>query len=336
MKLDAITYGGPLAAVPDDIRAAEGRGYDAWLVSEVAHDPLLACAVAAEHARDIAVGTAIAVAFPRSPMHVAYQAHDLQALSGGRFVLGLGSQVQAHIEKRFSATWRAPAARMREYVLALRAIWHAWESGERLRFEGDHYRHTLMTPFFTPEDHGYGPPPVWLAAVGPRMTHVTGEVADGLLCHVFTTDRYLRETTLPAIEAGAAAAGRTRADVEIALPVMVVTGRDDAERDAVATYARGQLAFYGSTPAYRGVLEAHGWSGLHDELHAASLRGEWEDISAMIDDEVLEAFAVVTEPDRVGAAIRERFGDLVDRVSLTTAYTFPEEDWQRLVTDLRG
>jgi probable F420-dependent oxidoreductase len=331
VKLDAITYGGPLGAVPDEVRAAEARGYDAWFVSEVAHDPLLACALAAEHRRELAVGTAIAVAFPRSPMHVAYQAHDLQALAEGSFVLGLGTQIKAHVEKRFSAEWRAPAARMREYVQALHAIWHAWGTGERLRFEGDHYRHTLMTPFFTPPDHGFGPPAVWLAAVGPMMTRVTGEVADGLLCHVFTTDRYLRDTTLPTL-----AAGRRREDVEVALPVLVVTGRDEAEREAVAGYARGQLAFYGSTPAYRGVLDAHGWGDLHEELHAASLRGDWDAMAAMIDDEVLGTFAIVTEPDRVGADVRARYGGLVDRVSLATAFTFPDEDWDRLVADLRG
>jgi probable F420-dependent oxidoreductase len=276
------------------------------------------------------------VAFPRSPMHVAYQAHDLQALAEGRFVLGLGTQIKAHVEKRFSATWAAPAARMREYVQALRAIWHAWETGERLRFEGEHYRHTLMTPFFTPPDHGFGAPAVWLAAVGPRMTHVTGEVADGLLCHVFTTDRYLRDTTLPRLTEGAETAGRTRADVEVALPVLVVTGRDEDERAAVAAYARGQLAFYGSTPAYRGVLDAHGWGELHEDLHAATLRGDWDAMPAMIDDEVLGTFAVVTEPDRVGADVRARYGDLVDRVSLATAFTFSDDDWGRLVDDLRG
>jgi probable F420-dependent oxidoreductase len=336
VKLDAITYGGPLAAVPGEVRAAEARGYDAWLVSEVAHDPLLACALAAEHRTDIDIGTGIAVAFARSPMQVAYQAHDLQALAAGRFVLGLGSQIQAHVERRFSMPWRAPAARMREYVQALHAIWTAWETGDRLRFEGEHYRHTLMTPFFTPPDHGFGRPAVWLAAVGPLMTKVTGEVADGLLCHVFTTDRYLRETTLPALTAGAEAAGRDRADVEVCLPVLLVTGRDEAERDAVATAARGQLAFYGSTPAYRSVLDAHGWGDLHDELHAASLRGEWERMPELIDDEVLATFAVVTEPESAGADIRARFGGLADRISLATAFTFADDTWGTLVDDLRG
>jgi probable F420-dependent oxidoreductase len=336
VKLDVMTYGGPLAAVPDEIRSAEQRGYDGWFVSEVAHDPLLACALAAEHGRRVQVGTAIAVAFARSPMQVAYQAHDLQALAEGRFVLGLGSQIKPHVEKRFSMPWRAPAARMREYVQALHAIWEAWETGERLRFEGDHYRHTLMTPFFTPPDHGFGRPPVWVAAVGPLMTRVTGEVADGLLCHVFTTDHYLRETTLPAVTEGAEAAGRSRRDLEVSLPVLVVTGRDEQEREAVATAARGQLAFYGSTPAYRPVLEAHGWGALHEELHAASVRGDWEAMPAMIEDEVLETFAVVAEPDAVGGAIRARYEGLVDRISLATAFVFGEEEWGQVADDLRG
>lgn len=336
MELDVVTYGGSLAAVPDEVRAAEERGYAGWFTSEVAHDPLLACALAAEHRTRIRIGTAIAVAFPRSPMHVAYQAHDLQALAEGAFVLGLGSQIQAHVEKRFSATWRAPAARMREFVLACRAIWHAWETGERLRFEGEHYRHTLMTPFFTPPDHGFGPPAVWLAAVGPRMTRVTGEVADGLLCHAFTTDAYLREVTLPALAEGAAGADRGRSDLEVALPVFLVTGRDEAAQAEAAAVVRGQIAFYGSTPAYRAVLDLHGWGDLHEELHARSLRGEWEAMAGLIDDEVLRTFAVVAEPDRAGTAIRDRYGDLVDRVSLATSHAFDDDGWARLVSQLAG
>jgi probable F420-dependent oxidoreductase len=335
VKLDAITYGGPLADVPAAVRDAEERGYDGWFVSEVAHDPLLACALAAEHTRHLQVGSAIAVAFPRSPMHVAHQAHDLQALSGGRFVLGLGSQIQAHVERRFSAEWRAPAARMREFVQACHAIWHAWATGERLRFEGDHYRHTLMTPFFTPPDHGLGPPAVWLAAVGPLMTRVTGEVADGLLCHAFTTDAYLREVTLPALTEGAVAAGRSRADLEVSLPVFLVAGRDEEERDRAAAAVRGQIAFYGSTPAYRGVLDRHGWGELHGELHARSVRGEWDTMPDLVDDEVLATFAVVTEPERAASDIRARYGELVDRISLATPLA--SDGWlDQLAADLRG
>jgi probable F420-dependent oxidoreductase len=335
VRIDAMTLGGPLADLGDEVRTAEERGYDGWFVGETAHDPLLACVVAGQASDRLQVGTAITVAFPRSPMHVAYAAHDLQALTGGRFVLGLGSQIKPHIEKRFSTPWSRPAARMREYVLALRAIWRTWEHGERLRFEGELYRHTLMTPFFTPPDHGHGPPPVWVAAVGPRMTQVTGEVADGLLCHGFTTDRYLTEVTLPALADGAQQAGRSRGDLEVALPVFVVTGRDEAETAEVEAGVKAQIAFYGSTPAYRAVLDLHGWGELHEQLHERSLAGDWAGMTAMIDDEVLHTFAIVAPPDEVGRAIRQRYDGLVDRVSLYTGFEFDGELWERLLADVR-
>ena len=319
MKLDEMSYGHPLGRTAEVVTTARDRGFDGWFVSETVHDPFLAAAIAGTVSGDMQVGTAIAVAFPRSPMHVAYASHDLQALTGGRFVLGLGSQIKPHIEKRFSAEWSKPAARMREYVLALRAIWHAWRTGERLNFRGEFTSHTLMTPFFTPEDHGHGDPAVWLAAVGPLMTRVTGEVADGLLAHAFTTARYLTEVTLPNLEQGATAAGRRRDDLEVVLPVFVVSGRTEEERAASEAMVRGQLSFYGSTPAYKAVLELHGWDELHARLHNASLEQRWEEMPAMIPDEVLETFAIIAEPDEVGAAVRERYHGLADRVSLSSA-----------------
>jgi probable F420-dependent oxidoreductase len=335
MRIDAVTYGHPLAATGAEAAAAQARGYDGWFVSETTHDPLLACVAAGLATDGLQIGTAIAVAFPRSPMHVAYAAHDLQALTGGRFVLGLGTQIRPHVERRFSSTWSKPAARMREYVQALRAIWQAWGTGERLAFEGEFYRHTLMTPFFTPDDHGHGPPAVWLAAVGPRMTEVTGEVADGLLCHGFSTRRYLEEVTLPRLATGAAAAGRDRRDIEVVQPVFVVTGDTDEQCADAEAMAKGQIAFYGSTPAYRGVLDLHGWGELHEELHRRSRADDWASMTELIDDEVLRTFAVVADPQEVGAAIRERFGGLADRISLATSYAFAEEGWQALLTDLR-
>lgn len=336
MRLDAVTYGLPLADTGADAAAAEDRGYDGWFVSETVHDPLLACVAAGLAVERLQVGTAIAVAFPRSPMHVAYAAHDLQALTGGRFVLGLGTQIKPHIEKRFSATWSQPAARMREYVLALRAIWDAWSDGTPLRFEGEFTRHTLMTPFFTPEDHGHGHPAVWLAAVGPRMTEVTGEVADGLLCHGFSTRRYLEEVTLPRLTTGIERAGRQRSELEVVQPVFVVTGRDEDEWERSRAAALGQIAFYGSTPAYRGVLDVHGWGELHEELHRRSTRGEWDTMPALIDDEVLRTFAVVAEPDQVGDALVARYGGVVDRLSLTTTHRFDDALWQRLLATVRA
>jgi probable F420-dependent oxidoreductase len=334
MKLDEMTYGQPLATTAASVTAARERGYDGWFVSETTHDPFLAAAVAGQVSGAMQVGTAIAVAFPRSPMHVAYAAHDLQALTGGRFVLGLGSQIKPHIEKRFSTEWSKPAARMREYVLALRVIWDAWRTGEKLAFRGEFYRHTLMTPFFTPEDHGHPDPAVWLAAVGPLMTRVTGEVADGLLAHAFTTARYLEEVTLPNLLEGAAAAGRDRGDLEVVLPVFVVTGASEEHRAASEAMVRGQLAFYGSTPAYRGVLELHGWGDLHEQLHAASVADRWAEMPAMIPDEVLETFAVVADPAEVGTAVRVRYGGLADRISLSSA-ALDDAHLARVRADLR-
>jgi probable F420-dependent oxidoreductase len=223
---------------------------------------------------------------------------------------------------------------MRDYVLALRAIWQAWETGERLAYRGEFYRHTLMTPFFTPPRHGHGAPPVWLAAVGPKMTEVAGEVADGLLCHGFTTDRYLREVTLPALLAGAQRAGRDREDLEVCLPVFAVTGHDEAEVARAEAFVRQQIAFYGSTPAYRPVLDAHGWGDLHERLHTHSLAGEWDAMPGLIDDEVLHAFAVVADPAGLGAAIHARYGGLADRVSLYTPFQPTADDIAVLRRDL--
>lgn len=336
MKIDAVTLGAPLADTPEQVRDLEDRGYDGWFVGETSHDPLLACVAAGSAARRMEIGTAIAVAFPRSPMHVAYAAHDLQALTGGRFVLGLGSQIRPHIEKRFGTPWPTPAPRMREYVQALQAIWTAWRTGERLAFRGEYGRHTLMTPFFTPDDHGHGPPKVFLAAVGPRMTEVAGEVADGLFAHGFTTERYLREVSLPAVAAGALRAGRDPDAVAVSLPLFVVTGRDAAATEAAAAKVRGQIAFYGSTPAYRAVLDLHGWGHLHERLHELSVRGDWTSMSELIDDEVLHTFAVEGTPDEVGGRIRTRFGALVDRVSLPTDLDVDDDSWQRILADLRA
>ncbi len=335
MKLDTITYGSPLTEVPAEVGAMRELGYDGWFVSETTHDPLLACAVAGGVSGDMAIGTAIAVAFPRSPMHTAYAAHDLQALTGGRFVLGLGSQIKPHIEKRFSTEWSRPAARMREYVLALRAIWDAWATGDRLAFRGEFYRHTLMTPFFTPEPHGHPHPEVWLAAVGPLMTRVTGEVADGLLAHGFTTRRYLDEVTLPELAAGSAEAGRPPDAVDVVLPVFVITGRTDEERASARRMAVENVAFYGSTPAYRKVLDVHGWGELHEELHRLSTSDGWDRMGALITDEVLAEFAITCAPEEVGAAIRERFGGMVDRVSLSSTHRFDAATLATIRDDLQ-
>ncbi|MFP5308359.1 MAG: TIGR03617 family F420-dependent LLM class oxidoreductase [Actinomycetes bacterium] len=332
MQLDELALVvGPQDA-PAAARRAEEEGFAGWFAAETAHDPFLTLAMAATTTERITLGTGIAVAFARSPMDVAQSADDLQRLSGGRFVLGLGSQVQAHVTRRFSMPWSAPAARMEEFIAACKAIWAAWHDGTRLDFRGEFYEHTLMTPFFTPPPHGHGAPPVWLAAVGPLMTATAGRVADGLLCHSFTTERYLREVTLPALHDGVDAAGRDRAEVGVGLGVFVVSGHDEQERDQAAAFVRGQVAFYGSTPAYRRVLELHGWEQLGVELTALSKQGRWEEMAALVDDEVLDAFAVVADPADVGPAIADRFGDVVDRVNLYTTFR-PTPDEREAMRD---
>jgi len=304
----------------DAAAEAERAGYAAVWTSEVKHDPLTGLALAATSTDSIELGTAIVVAFARTPMELAVQANDVQMLSGGRLLLGLGSQIRAHITRRFSMPWSHPAPRMREYILALHAIWDAWHNGTPLKFEGDYYTHTLMTPFFDPGPSTAGKPKVYLAGVGDLMTEVAGEVADGFLCHGFTTERYLREVTMPALRKGRAKAGKELDGFEVSGLPFIVTGRDEKEVEQAKAGVRGQIAFYGSTPAYRGVLELHGWGDLAGELHAMSREGRWKEMGDSIDDEVLEAFAVVAEPDQVGPEILRRYGDVMTRMTFYTPY----------------
>jgi len=316
VKIDTTVPPGVL----DPRRAAERAerdGYDGLWTSELKHDPFLGLGLAATVTERISLGTAIALAFARNPMSAAVLANDLQALSGGRLLLGLGSQIKAHITRRFSMPWSHPAPRMREYILALRAIWACWHEGAPLQFEGEFYRHTLMTPMFTPEPHGHGSPRVLLAGVGPAMTKVAGEVADGFLCHGFTTEAYLREVTLPALAAGR---GGDLHGFEIVGSPFVVTGRTEEEFAAADSAVRGQLAFYASTPAYRPVLEKHGWGALGDELHTMSKAGRWTEMASLIPDEVLHAFAVAGEPAEAGRELVRRYGDVFTRTPLYTLY----------------
>ena len=231
--------------------------------------------------------------------------------------------------------WSQPAARMREMVLAIRAIWDSWNNGTKLDFRGDFYTHTLMTPFFNPGPNPHGNAKIFLAAVGDKMTEVAGEVCDGILIHGFTTERYLREVTMPAIERGLEKSGRSRADFEIKYPGFVVTGRDDKEVGKAAQATRQQIAFYGSTPAYRPVLDLHGWGDVQTELNGLSKQGEWVKMAELIDDDMLNAFAVVTEPDKVPDEIVGRYGDLVDRFSFYAPYTSDEGQWSAALDRFR-
>ncbi len=336
MKVDAGGYASTVEEAADAAVAAESQGFDGWFAVETQLDPFIACALAAERTQRVEIGTGIAVAFARSPMTIAMQANDVQLLSGGRFILGLGSQIKPHITKRYSMEWSRPAARMRELILAVRAIWASWAGDGSLDFEGDFYTHTLMTPFFNPGPNPHGNPKIMLAAVGPLMTQTAGEVADGLLVHGFSTERYVREATLPALEKGFEKAGRTAEGFEITAPAMVVA-RDTPDEIAEGVgFVKQQIAFYGSTPAYRPVLDLHGWGDLQDELNAMTKRGEWDRMSELIDDEMVKAFAVVGTPEDAVADLRRRYGDIATRITITMPPDPDPERWSRLFGELRA
>jgi probable F420-dependent oxidoreductase len=327
--------GGSFEEIAARARELEDQGYDGAFTAETGHDPFLPLALAVGTTERIQLGTAIAVAFARTPMLLAVLANDLHLASGGRFTLGLGSQIKPHIERRFSMPWSHPAARMREFVLALRAIWSSWNTGEKLDFRGEFYTHTLMTPFFSPGPNPHGTPTVFLAAVGDRMTEVAGEVADGMILHPFTTERYVREVTVPGLERGFAAAGKQRGDFQISSPVFVVSATDDEGWERASTSTKQQIAFYGSTPGYRGVLEQHGWGEIGDELNQLSRKGEWVTMGKLISDEMLETFAVVAAPDLVAGQLLARYGDLVDRISFDAPYKSDPEIWRAVVVGLK-
>ena len=338
MKIDTGLGG---SIVNSGRRAAEleRQGYSGVWTAETAHDPFLPLAAAAEQTTEIELGTSIAVAFARNPMLLANIGWDLQALSQGRFVLGLGSQIKPHITKRFSMEWSSPAARIREMIQAIRAIWDTWLNGAPLQFRGEFYRHTLMTPFFSPDpsDLGdFGVPKIFLAGVGEFMTEVAGEVCDGFFCHGFTTEKYLREVTIPALERGRAKAGKSMDDFEVVGPSFVVTGTTDEQMTKAATATRQQIAFYGSTPAYRKVLEVHGWGGLQNELNALSKRGQWEEMGTLIDDEILNTFAVVGEPETVAPELARRYADVIDRLSFYAPYESDPGRWTPVMQALKA
>ena len=336
MRVDGGVGGNSIVELAERARELESLGYDGIITAETAHDPFLQLVIAAEHTERVELATSIAVAFARNPMTLANLGHDLQTYSGGRAIVGLGSQIKPHIEKRFSMEWSHPAPRMRELILAMRAIWACWNDGAPLDFRGEFYRHTLMTPFFNPGPTGHGPPKVFLAAVGAHMTEVAGEVADGILIHGFTTERYVREVTLPAVERGLAKAGRSREGFEVSGPLFVVTGATDDEIEKAKTATRQQIAFYGSTPAYRGVLDLHGWGELQPELNALSKQGKWVEMGALIDDEMLSTFAVVASPEGIGRELVKRYGGIVDRCSFYAPYRSDPAQWRAVIADLKS
>jgi probable F420-dependent oxidoreductase len=333
MQIDAAAHvsASPLAGEAAAV-AAEADGYDGFGVAETRHDAFVSLALAARATSTITLQSSIAVAFARNPMNVAVLANDIQLIAEGRFQLGLGSQVRPHIERRFSMPWSHPAARMEEFITAVRAIWHSWATGEKLAFRGQFYQHTLMTDFFNPGPNPHGRPPILLAAVGKLMTGVAGRVADGMLCHSFTTEAYLRERTLPALRA----ARGTLDGFTLCLPVLAALGSDKQARARAETAVRAQIAFYGSTPPYRPVLDLHGWGELHERLNQLSRRQEWAAMGDLITDDVLAAFAVSGTPTDVAATLQQRFGDVVDRISLYTPHEPDRADLAAVTAALRA
>ncbi|MEM1152510.1 MAG: TIGR03617 family F420-dependent LLM class oxidoreductase [Pseudomonadota bacterium] len=306
-----------LQGVAQEAVALEDAGVDAVSTGEICHDPFIQLTLAATQTSRVKLMTSIAVAFARSPMTLAQVAHDLNSVSEGRFILGIGSQIKPHIEKRFSMPWSRPAVRMREYVLALKAIWNAWYTGEPLDFRGEFYTHTLMTPMFTPKDIDYGAPAVFAAAVGPSMTSHVAEVADGILLHSFTCEEYVRTVTLPAVEEALKKTGRERRDVQLVGTPFLVSGPTQEEFDNVKQFARNQIAFYGSTPAYRGVLESIGYEDLQPELNRLTKEGRWQHIGDLVDDALLDKIALVGEPQQIALKLKARYGDIFDMASTT-------------------
>jgi probable F420-dependent oxidoreductase len=304
-----------LGDVPGIARESEALGFDGLWTAETRHEPFLPLALAAEHTRRVSLGTAIAVAFPRSPTVVAHTAWDLQAASGGRMILGLGTQVKGHIERRFSVKWTAPGPRLREYIQALRAIWGAWQARTPVNFRGEHYAVTLMTPFFAPGPIEHPRIPIYIAAVNAYNLRLAGELCDGVHLHPFHSVKYLREFALPHIDAGLARGGRPRETVARAASVFMVTGRNADELRRAREHARTQIAFYASTRTYEPVLAAHGWQDLTPRLHRKSVEGDWAGMAALITDEMLEIFAVEAPLDGLRAALDERYAGLLDRIA---------------------
>jgi probable F420-dependent oxidoreductase len=317
------------------VQTLESQGYDGGFVFEGRHDPFLQTCVMAERSERIELMTAIAVAFARNPMNLAQLGYDMQLHSRGRFILGLGSQIKPHIERRFSMPWSNPAARMREMVTAIRAIWNVWQEGGELDHQGEFYRHTLMPPFFNPGPNRYGLPPIFLAGVGPLMTEIVGEVADGYFLHPFHTEAFVENTTRPALARGLSRTGRVPENLQFIAQVILASGRDAASLDEAKRGARAQISFYGSTPAYRGVLESLGRGELQTELNALSKRGGWAEMADRIDDELLDQIAIVGPLDEVPERLAARYAGVADRISLV-AYGLSQAEEASLVPAIQA
>jgi probable F420-dependent oxidoreductase len=329
MKIDVVLWVEDLGQVPAAAKTAEDLGFSTLWTSDVNHNPLFPLVLAAEHTQQIHLGTSILVAFARSPMDVAYQAWDLARFSEGRFILGLGTQVAAHITRRFGMDWKSPAVdALREYVGALRAIWHSWQSGERLNFRGKFYKLTLMAPFFDPGPHDYPDVPIYTAGVNLRMCRLAGEISDGFHVHPFHTHRYLDEVVLPAIAAGAASAGRELDALDVSSAIFVAAGDSQAELDAAVEFVRQQAAFYASTPSYARVMDLHGWSEAREKLSRLAIKKRWDDMPALITDEMVSQFGIICSWAELPGKIREKYEGLLNRITLYKPFD-PRQDLER-------
>ncbi len=331
MKIDAGVRTPNLLDIAKIVRAAEEIGFDGLWTSEIQHEPFLPLAIAAEHTHRVEMGTSIAVAFARSPTNLAYIAWDLASASKGRFILGLGTQVKAHIERRFGMAWQAPVPKLREMILAIRAIWDAWQGDGRVNFRGDYYQITLMTPFFNPGPIDFPNIPIYIAGVNEHLCRLAGELCQGFHVHPFHTAKYIGEIILPNIEQGARKANRPQKAVQLSSPIFVAT--DEAEREAT----RAQIAVYASTPSYRPVLQVHGWEKVGEQLSVLATRGEWSKMPAIITDQILEQVAIVAPVDQVPDLIRHRYTGLLDRITIYNPFTVEESPkWRWLVQALKG
>ena len=340
MKLDAglAVEGKHLPGIDEVGRAAEELGFAGLWTSETKHDSFLPLAVAANNTKRLDLGTSIAIAFSRSPMTMAQISWDLQDLSDGRFILGLGTQVKAHIERRFSMPWGRPAARLEDYILALRAIWRSFQTKEPLDYRGEFYQHTLMTPFFNPGPIEHAEIPIYIAGVNTRLARLAGELCDGFHIHPFHTPEYVRQIVKPAIKEGAERENRSPEDIKLATSVFVITGETEEEVEEQREKMRAQTAFYASTPSYRVVLEAHGWEAVGEELGKHARDKKWDEMPNLITDEMLRTFAVEAALDDVGSALKERYAGLMDRVALYVPFVPGEKDdfWQTTIASVSG
>jgi probable F420-dependent oxidoreductase len=333
MKFDATILLDDLREVPKVVSTMEDIGFDGLWTYETSHDGFLPLAIVAERSKTLEMGTSIALAFTRSPMSLAYIAWDLATSSDGRFILGLGTQVKAHNVRRFSVEWGQPVARLRDVILSLRAIWHSWATGDKLRYRGEFFSFTLMSPFFTPPKRETAHVPIYIAGVNPGLCKLAGQLCDGFHVHPYHSVKYLEEVVRPAIQEGAEAEGRSIEDVKLSSSIFAVTGRDEKEMAQSREWAREQISFYASTPTYKPVMAHHGWGEVAEKLTGLAARGKWDEMPKLVTDEMLDTYAVMAPPDQLAGKVKARYEGLLDRLTYYMPFVPEEKDelWRMAV-----